>query len=956
MIPETKFWGGGRVDRFTWILLAFTLLLSGLFLYLQKIDNQIKNYSVYHEKMENMVMLDQQIENIFLKAYRYIDFDEISEVVNEFEKNIAFLKQGNIAQEFGSHVYKDIENVEMLYIQKVVVLEDFKTYNARVVHSIHYLYDLRKTISEIYVDDRKKQELMNHIFFTIGQRLMDLPVDEEKLQMNLLALKDFSSEHKELSYFYKHSKQFLSDITMIQKEKDKNKEIKLFDAISHVLKHIETHYEKNLYENKVITFAFFILAFFILIILIFNYRKVRKTTRELQSFRYAIENSDNAIVITDTERHIEFVNDAFEKHTGYTRAEVLGENPNILKSDLVSNEVYKEMNETLDRGEKWQGELINKRKNGSLLYEKSSIVPIFIEGELVQYLAIKLDVSEYIKNQKILQQSATVYETIGDGIVITDSQKKIVSVNPAFTNIFGYSEKELLGKEPMLIISLKKDAVFYKKMWHTLLTKDRWAGRVNNLSKEGEVIPIWLTLAVVRDKENEVQNFIAIYTNLKEIIQMEEKAEYLAYHDSLTKLPNRAQFERQIEDILELAKLSSEKVAILFIDLDRFKVINDTLGHHVGDGMLIELAKRVKAILKKGDMLARIGGDEFVVIMNDINEKKEAGIMADKILSVIREPIKVQDYHLNTTASIGIAIYPYDGENRNEIIKYADSAMYHAKDKGKDNYQFYTAQLSLDVESRLELEQELLYAIEREELLVYYQPQYYLETGKISGAEALLRWNSKKLGWISPESFIPIAEETGIIVPIGYFVFEEACKAYMCWQEEGLDIGTVSINISSIQFREEDLLEKFKAIILKIGIPAYKIDIEITERFIMEYSSTNMTILEDLRNMGCKISIDDFGTGYSSLSYMKRLALDTIKIDQSFISDLPGDTHDAEVSKAIIALSKSLGYQVVAEGIETLEQEEFLRKYACDIGQGYYFARPMDDEAFVAFVKSKNKE
>ena len=954
MIFSAKLWGG-RVDRFTWLLLAFTVLLSGLFLYLQKNDNEIKNYSVYHEKMENMIMLDQKIENIFLKSYRYIDYDEISEVVNKFDKNIIFLKEGGIAQEFSSHIYKDIEKIEILYIQKLAVLEDFKTYNARVVHSIHYLYDLRKTISEIYVGERKKQELMNHIFFTIGQKLMNISVDEEKLKMNLQALKSFGSEHKELSYFYKHSKQFLSDVTMIQKEKDKNKEIKLSDAISHVLKHIETYYEKNLYENKVISFSFFILAFFILIILIFNYRKVRKTTRELQSFRYAIENSDNAIMITDVDRQIEYVNDAFEKHTGYTKAEVLGKNPNILKSDLVSDEVYKEMNETLDRGEKWQGELINKRKNGSLLYEKSSIVPIFIEGELVQYLAIKLDVSEYIKNQKILQQSATVYETIVDGIVITDAQKKIVSVNPAFTDIFGYSEKELLGKEPMLVISLKKDAVFYKKMWHTLLTKDRWAGRVDNLSKEGEVIPVWLTLAVVRDKENEVQNFIAIYTNLKEIIKMEEKAEYLAYHDSLTKLPNRTQFERQIVDILDLAKINNEQVAVLFIDLDRFKVINDTLGHHIGDSMLVELASRVRNVLHDDDMLARIGGDEFVVILNAVKDKADVSAVAEKILSVVREPMEVQGYHLYTTASLGIAMYPEDGEYRNEIIKHADSAMYHAKDKGKDNYQFYTVQLSLNVESRLALEQELLFALEKEELMLYFQPQYTIHNGKISGAEALLRWKSKKLGWISPERFIPIAEETGLIVSIGYFVFEEACKAFMLWQKEGLDIDSISINISSIQFREDDLLEKFKAIILKVGIPAHKIEIEITERFIMEYSSTNMTILEDLRNMGCKISIDDFGTGYSSLSYLKQLSLDSIKIDQSFISDLPGDSHDAEVSKAIIALSKSLGYQVVAEGIETFEQEEFLREYACDIGQGYYFAKPMDAESFVLFVKDKNK-
>ncbi len=704
-----------------------------------------------------------------------------------------------------------------------------------------------------------------------------------------------------------------------------------------------------------ITFSFFLLAFLILIILVFKYQQLRKTTRELLAFRYAIENSDNVVVLTDKDRKIEYVNDAFEAHTGYTKHEVLGKNPGILKSDLLSDDFYKNMNETLDRGERWQGELINRRKDGTLLYEKTSIVPIVVDGELIQYLAIKLDITDYIEQQQKLQQSAAVYETIGDGIMITDSEKKILSINPSFIQMFGYDEEELIGQEPTIITSTKQDRIFYRRMWYSLMTKDRWKGKMHNKAKSGKRLPTWLTITVVRDKVGAIANFIAIYANLEEIIEMEEKADYLAYHDSLTQLPNRAHFERQIVDIFDLAKMSKEKVAILFVDLDRFKVINDTLGHHVGDGMLVELAERIKKVLGKNDLLARIGGDEFVVILNPVKEKKDAGVMAAKILSVIREPINVQDYHLNTTASIGIAFYPEDGEDRSTIVKHADSAMYHAKDKGKDNYQFYTKQLSLDVQARLNLEQELLHAMEREELFLYYQPQYYLKSGKISGAEALLRWENLNLGRVSPDKFISIAEETGIIVDIGYFVFEEACKEYMHWKEQGLDIDSISVNISSVQFREDDLFEKLKEIIIKVGIPPYSIEIEITESFIMEYSTTNLTILEDLRNIGCKISIDDFGTGYSSMSYMKSLALDTIKIDKSFVADLPHNTHDIEVSKAIIALSKSLGYHVIAEGIETPEQEKFLLEYHCDIGQGYYFAKPMDSSAFVAFVKEKNQ-
>ncbi|WP_415406235.1 EAL domain-containing protein [Sulfurovum sp. CS9] len=704
-----------------------------------------------------------------------------------------------------------------------------------------------------------------------------------------------------------------------------------------------------------ITFALFLLTFLILIILVYKYLQLRKTTRELQAFRHAIENSDNAIMITNADREIQYVNDTFELHSGYTKDEVLGENPNILKSYLHSDDFYKNMNELLDQGEEWHGELINRRKDDSLLYEKASIIPIYVEGELAQYLAIKLDITDYVEQQQKLQQSAAVYETIGDGIMITDSEKKILSINPAFIQMFGYDEEELVGQEPMIITSIKHDRAFYKRMWYSLTTRDRWTGKIYNRTKSGKVLPIWLTITVVRDKIGAIANFIAIYTNLEEIIEMEEKADFLAYHDSLTHLPNRAHFEREIVHIFDLAKINAEMIAVLFIDLDRFKVINDTLGHYVGDEMLVYLAKRIKNILRKDDLFARIGGDEFVIILDPVKTREEAALMAEKILAVTKEPIEVQNYHLTTSASIGIALYPNDGLGKNEIIKHADSAMYHAKESGKDRYEFYTEQLSIDIQMRLDLEQELKHALKKKELYLHYQPQYDLENRKVFGAEALLRWYNPSLGQVPPDVFISVAEETGIIIDIGYFVFEEACREFMHWKKQGLDIDSISVNISSIQFREEDIFEKFKKIIEKVGISPHNIDIEITESFIMEYSTTSLSILEDFRSIGCQISIDDFGTGYSSMSYMKSLPLDTIKIDKSFVMDLPYDTHDVEVSKAIIALSNSLGYKVIAEGIENELQEIFLRENGCNIGQGYYFGRPMDASAFVAFVEEKNQ-
>ena len=944
-----------RIDNFSLLLVFFVVTLLTLFFYLLNIDKNIRYYEDYRKQFQQMRSINYEIGTVFQQKYRYIDYDKSSALLNAFEMHLSSLKKSRLREEFGEHIYLDMHVLEKDYHKKRDYLERFEALNSRLTNSIHTIFDLRKSIEKNFLQENMRQEEMHKLFLTVSQILMDMPYDEVSFTQQLEALKSEKKDDKLFKYLYLHLQHFIDNVANMDVLLKENKSIDLTNKIQHVLDDLNNYYSDMRNDQKIIAMGFFLLAFLILLLLIFNYRKERNKTRELLAFKSAIENSDNAIVITDLKRHIEYVNEAFEIHTGYSKEEVYGKNPNILKSDLVSDDVYKELNKTLERGEKWQGELINRRKDGSLLYERASIVPIFMEGQLVQYLAIKLDVTEYKRQQKILQQSATVYDTMGDGIVITDSEKKIISVNSAFIKIFGYSEAEVLGKEPMVIASLKQDAVFYKKMWYELLNKGRWSGRINNRSKSGETIPIWLTIAVVRDKNDKIQNFIAVYTNLKEIIAMEEKAEYLAYHDSLTHLPNRANFERQIEDVLALSKVNNEKLAVLFIDLDRFKVINDTLGHHVGDGMLIEIAKRVKQVLDKDDVLARIGGDEFVVILTAVKEDSYVRQVAEKILMIIREPIVVQDYHLYTTASLGIALYPHDGESRNEIIKHADSAMYHAKDKGKDNYQFYTKQLSLDVEDRLNLEQELLHAVERKELMLYYQPQYYLKNRKICGAEALLRWENSNLGWISPDEFISVAEETGIIIKIGYFVFEEACRAYMRWQEMGLEIDSIAINISTVQFREEDIFEKLKEIMLDVGIPAHKIELEITERFIMEYSTTNLTILEDLRNIGCRISIDDFGTGYSSMSYMKSLALDTIKIDKSFIEDLPSDSHDAEVSKAIIALSQSLGYEVIAEGIETVEQETFLRQHGCDIGQGYYFAKPKCENDFISFVKEKAK-
>ncbi len=940
-----------RTDRFSLLLSFFFLLLLGLAGYLVKINHDIKHYAEYHQVLDEMRILDYKLDNYFSQLYRYIDYDKTAMLENRFELLLARLQHRNSEAEYGREVQKNIKEIAETYKKKKVYFEDFKALNARVTNSLHFLYDMRKTLEKTLKERSYESVLVDKIFFAISQIVMNIPYDVQKVSRLLDTLSPSVSKENRLGYFIQHSRQFLRDVERVKETQQAAQEIPLRERIENLLVSLTKEYNRDRHYQEDIAFGLFSFAFVILALLIFSYRRIRQNTRELQAFRYAIENSDNAIMLTDPQRHIEYVNEAFEKRSGYSKEEVIGKDPNILQSGLMPRDVYDEMNEVIGRGEIWQGELINRRKNGTLLYEKVSIIPVIMEGELVQYLAVKLDITAYKEQQQRLKQAAAVYETMGDGVLITDREKRILSVNPAFVNMFGYSEEELLGSKPMVVKTLEEDDYFYRQMWNQLITKDRWSGKLHNQAKDGTVLPIWLTLTIVKDEKGEIENFIAIYTDLQEIIATQERAEFLAYHDSLTKLPNRAYFDLRIKDFLSLADASHEKVAVYFIDLDRFKVINDTLGHTIGDAMLKELSNRIRNVLSDDMLFARIGGDEFVIMARLKEGREEAAGIAETILSLIREPVKVFNYALNTTASIGIVIYPDDTRKKFEIIKFADSAMYAAKEYGKDNYQFYNRQLSLDVKARLDMEQEMSHAIERKEFSLVFQPQYDLYTHKVTGTEVLLRWKNKKLGTVNPDAFISIAEETGMIVQIGYYVLEEACLAQARMQQAGCAPETLAVNLSAVQFRDDAFLENLQTILKRTGIAAQTLEIEITERFIMEYSTTNMMILEDLRKLGCRIAIDDFGTGYSSMSYMKALPLDTVKIDRSFITELPENMHDAEVCKAIIALSKSLGYQVVAEGIENHNQESFLKTYGCDLGQGYYFARPMPEQEFIAFLK-----
>ena len=448
----------------------------------------------------------------------------------------------------------------------------------------------------------------------------------------------------------------------------------------------------------------------------------------------------------------------------------------------------------------------------------------------------------------------------------------------------------------------------------------------------------------IKQKNNE----LTVINSQLEI--QKNEIQHLAYHDFLTNLPNRKNFMMRLEHAIDVAARYEQSLAILFLDLDRFKNINDSLGHHVGDMLLQLISTRLKDLLRDSDTIARLGGDEFVILLEGVEDLAYPSVVAERILASIRQPIIILNNTLNVSASVGLALYPNDGDTSDILIKNADSAMYLAKERGKDQFQYYTEHLSAQIERRLVIEQALQYAEKNQQLTLCYQSQLDLKQQKIIGAEALIRWNHPELGNISPDEFIPIAEESGLITGIGEWVFRKACQEFVRFRQSGHELESLSINVSSVQFNQKNLPEIFKEIIDELGISAKQIEIEITERYIMEDSTKKLQLLDTLRQFGFRISVDDFGTGYSSMAYLKRLPVDIIKIDKSFISDIPRDNNDVQITKAILALSHSLGYKVIAEGIETQEQLKMLQTMSCDIGQGYYFSKPLPADEFMDYL------
>jgi diguanylate cyclase (GGDEF)-like protein/PAS domain S-box-containing protein len=565
------------------------------------------------------------------------------------------------------------------------------------------------------------------------------------------------------------------------------------------------------------------------------------------------------------------------------------------------------------------------------------------QGKPSRFIGIASDITRRRADEESLRQAAVVFDSTQEGVLVTDRNQRVVHVNPAFTRITGYSNEEIIGQQPALLKSGRHDRAFYHGLWHALHGRGAWSGEVWNRRKSGEIYPQWQSIRAIHDEQGEVTHYVAVFSDISALKHSQHELDYLAHHDPLSDLPNRLLFTERVEHALERAT-PTQPGAVLLIDLDHFKHINESLGHNVGDLLLKAVGERLGTLLDKGMTLARLGGDEFGLLCERCQDAPWAASLAQRLLSTLGAPFDLNGHEFYISASIGISLFPGDAENLEQVLRNADSALFKAKSSGREGYAFYAHELTEFARLRVELVSALHHALENHELRVHYQPLHDLASGTLIGAEALVRWQHPQRGLVPPGEFIPVAEDSGLIGAIDTWVLEQACRQMVHWHSQAQAPRFVAVNISSRLFGRDGLDRQVARVLADTGLDPARLELEVTESAIMANPDAALALLERLRALGVRLAIDDFGTGYSSLARLKRLPVHKLKLDQSFVRGLPGDSDDVAITRAVVALGHSLDLKVLAEGIERPEQMEFLRQIGCDYGQGYLFGRPQPAE------------
>jgi diguanylate cyclase (GGDEF)-like protein/PAS domain S-box-containing protein len=677
-------------------------------------------------------------------------------------------------------------------------------------------------------------------------------------------------------------------------------------------------------------------------------------------FRSLVESSSDWIWEVDAEGRYVYASPKVKDLLGYDPEEILGKTPFDLMPPDERELISREFATIVAERRQFTGlENRNLHKDGRTVEIESNGVPIFNEeGTLCGYRGIDRDITERKRAERALNKSTQRlnlhFQQTPLAVIEWDTDFRVLNWNPAAEAIFGYSREEAVGRHAMDLIIPESAKGHVSEVWEDLLKKGGGFRSTNeNLTKAGNTIFCeWYNTPLV-DDSGQVISVASLAQDVTEQKRAEQRLQYLAYYDDLTGLPNRTLFNDRLCQAMPAADRNEKLVGVLFMDLDHFKIVNDTLGHEVGDWLLRAVAARLKSCLRESDTIARLGGDEFAFVLTGVLNVEDVTLVAQKILDELKDVFVISGNELFITCSIGITLYPFDDTDIQKLFRNADSAMYHAKDLGRNTFQLYSAEMTARVEKRLAMETDLRHALERDEFLLHYQPQLDLSTGRIMGMEALIRWRHPEKGIVSPAEFIPVAEDTGLIVPIGEWILRTACAQAKAWQDHGLPNLIIAINLSARQFKDGRLVSQIKAVLEETGLDPRYVELEITESLLMEGGNSLIaSMLDDLKGLGVKLAIDDFGTGYSSLSYLRHFPIDKLKIDQSFVRGMTSNAQDASLVSAIIAIARTLNFAVIAEGVETEEQLHYLRRDNCDFMQGYLFSSPLPAGEIATMVMS----
>jgi len=687
--------------------------------------------------------------------------------------------------------------------------------------------------------------------------------------------------------------------------------------------------------------------------LVYLLQRKQKAEQKSQTLSQIVEQSPMSIAILDHKGNIRYSNSEF-KRQHLQRYHLTDTPANFIDAYRQSHQHLSPLVNAIEQSEKWQGELVSITKDDKECWENTSVYPLSTSAKEASHVVISQDISGKKENEKKLRLGSTVFQTATEAVMVCDTYNQILAVNHAFTKITGFSEQEAVGQNPGILKSGHHDRQFYDEMFIALTNDGQWQGEICNRRKNGEVYYEWLSITALKSPTGELEGYVSLFSDITKRKTAEDKIYHQANFDSLTGLANRNLFADRFKHALSIAERESSQVALIYIDLDGFKHINDTLGHSYGDLLLQKAAKRLTELLRKSDTVTRLGGDEFAVILADNVDIHSIKRTVTRIIDSIALPFDLNQRKGNVTGSVGIAIYPDDGLSVENLLVKADSAMYQAKANGRNNFQFFTKEMDDAAHQRSLLETELRQAVVNEDFVVVYQPIHCTRTNNVTYAEALVRWQHPEKGMISPATFISLAEELELIDKIGDLVLREACIEAANWQTRFPSPPKVAVNVSPKQFQQHGFVDRVKLALAEAKLPANQLILEITESLLIEDDKKVVEQLSKLTQLGVSISIDDFGTGYSSLSYLKRFPVNKLKVDRSFIQSINSQEQDARLINAIVSMAHSLNLEVIAEGVETDIQLSHVKELGCEFAQGFLFSKPIQAKDFEQYLHCLN--